>query len=223
MGASQSSADGVVTVVAAPGANAGGGSGGPLAELQAHVAHLGEQLRAIKLQGEGPTAWAFASGGVASTVPVIGGSPGPKRAQAGPSTRATATAAATAAVAELQAAAADYRRWYAEREAAAARRQAALHGRMGQVAAEARDTVAALGRVTDANHRTAVMLGSQLQPVAEGVEALAARLEVAAAELRSCRQALRAHRQRQHEELGQTEPQEQARPEVELRRFEGQG
>eukprot|EP00198_Chlamydomonas_reinhardtii_P010684 XP_001700021.1 predicted protein [Chlamydomonas reinhardtii] len=207
MGATQSSADGVVTVVAAPGQTPSGGlSDGPhdvaLLELQAHVARLGEQLQAIKLQGEGPTAWAFTSGGVTSTLPAIGGSPGPKRSQAAPSSGATSTGnaargasstsgragsssgnlggggaraaqdwlmlglglggsagagptrhtAATAAAAELQAAATEYRRWYAENEAAAARRQAALHSRMGQVAAEARDTVAVLGRVTEANN-----------------------------------------------------------------------
>lgn len=279
-------------------------------------------------QGEGPTAWAFTSGGVTSTLPAIGGSPGPKRSQAAPSSGATTTgnaargasgtsgragsssgnlggggaraaqdwlmlglgpggsagagptrhtgaaaqpdfmccvegqiednstptrptgcvciarstmyppvfllgldfrstrasllvrlcAAATAAAAELQAAATDYRRWYAENEAAAARRQAALHSRMGQVAAEARDTVAVLGRVTEANNRTAAALEQQLRPVAEGVEALAARLEAAAAELRGCRQALREHRHRQQEGAKEREQlQEPARQESELR------
>ncbi len=108
-------------------------------------------------------------------------------------------AGATSAVADLQAAANDYRRWFAEREAAAARQQAALHTRMGQVAAEARDTVVALARVTEANNRTARALTTHLRPVAEGVESLAARLEAAAAELRGCRQALQAHRHRQQE------------------------
>ncbi|KAG2454696.1 hypothetical protein HYH02_000533 [Chlamydomonas schloesseri] len=259
MGAAQSASDGVLTVVEAPGQSpVEGPHHVALAELQAHVDRLGEQLQAIKLQGEGPTAWALTTSGVTSTLPVIGSSsPGPKRAPAGgaaaaqgaasasgrapglslggfgggggnvggggggPPTPSASTAqdwlilglglggntaaaapphpGAASAIVELQAAAAGYRRWFAEREAAAARRQAALHVRLGQVAAETRDTVAALARVTEANKRTAATLGLQLRPVAEGVESLAARLEAAATELRGCRQAIRAYRQRQQE------------------------